>query len=118
MALPVLCAYGCFVMTRNEFAWLIVRALGAFILLLIVLDLLTIALTYLNALIVHNRVMSDAVSDDEAINLAIRYGRLIGQIWSLGIGVVFKVAFSYYCFYRGSWIHGLITSKLPSAEQA
>ena len=105
-------------MTRDEFAWLIVRALGAFILLLIFLDLLTIALTSMNAVILHDKAMSDAINDDEAINIAIRYGRLIGQIWSMGIGVVFKAAFSYYCFYRGSWIHGLITEKLPSAEQS
>ncbi len=104
-------------MTRDEFAWLIVRAVGAFILLLIVLDLITVALTSIQAVILHSEVMSDSVKEDDVLSLAIRYGRLIERIWYLGITVAIKAAFAYYCFYRGAWIHGLLTSRLPSAEQ-
>ena len=105
-------------MTRDEFAWLIVRAVGAFILLLIILDLITVVLTSIQAVISHNEIMSDSVDLDDVVDLAFRYGRLIERIWYLGIGVVFKAAFSYYCFYRGAWIHRLLTSRLSSAEQS
>ena len=104
-------------MTKDEFAWLIVRALGAFLLLLVVVDLLSIILTILNAFITHNKALSLEVGEEEAFGQAIRYGRLYGQIWSLGIGVVFKAVLSYYCFNRGSWIHGLILSKIPTTDQ-
>lgn len=105
-------------MTRDEFAWLIVRAVGAFILLLIILDLITIVLTSIQAVILRNEVMSNSVDPDDVVELAFRYGRLIERIWSLGVEIVFKAAFSYYCFYRGAWIHRLLTSRLPSAEQS
>lgn len=101
-------------MTRDEFAWLIVRAVGAFLLLLIILDLITLALTSLNAVILYNQTGS---ADDE-VTIAIRIGRLIERIWSLGIAVLFKAAFSYYCFYHGAWIHKLLIGRLPSTEQS
>ena len=105
-------------MTKDEFAWLIVRAVGAFILLLVVLDLITIVLTSIEAIILRNEVFSDSTDPDAVVDLAYRYGRHIERIWSLGITVIFKAAFSYYCFYRGIWIHRLLTSRLPSAEQS
>ena len=103
-------------MTKDEFGWLIVRALGAFLLLLVVVDLLSVFLTILNAFITHNKALSLDLGEEDAYEQAIRYGRLYGQIWSLGIGIVFKGVFAYYCFYRGAWIHGLITSRLPTSD--
>jgi len=103
-------------MTRDEFAWLIVRAVGAFLLLLIALDLITIVLASVQAVIFRNEVMSDSVDPDDIVNLAFRYGRLIERIWILGAEVLIKSLFSYYCFFRGAWIHKLLTSRLPSAE--
>jgi len=105
-------------MTRDEFAWLIVRAVGAFILLLIALDLINVVLTSIQAVMVHNEVMSDSVAQDNVVSLAIRYGRLIERIWLLGIEVLIKAFFAYYCFFRGAWIHRLLTSRLPTPKQS
>lgn len=105
-------------MTRDECTWLIVRAVGAFILLLIALDLINVVLTSIQAVMVHNEVMSDSVDQDNVVSLAIRYGRLIERIWLLGIEVLIKAFFAYYCFFRGAWIQRLLTSRLPSPKQS
>ena len=105
-------------MTRDEFAWLVVRAVGAFFLLFIAIDLIALAITSVHAAITYNEAMSDSIDPDDVSIVAIRFGRLIGQIWSLAFEVILKAALSYYCFYHGAWIHKLLTSRLPSAEQS
>lgn len=105
-------------MTRDEFAWLIVRAVGAFLLLLIALDLITLALTFIQAVIVYNGAMTNIANPDDDVQAAILYGRAIERIWYLGITIGLKAAFSYYCFYHGAWIHRLLTSRLPPVEQS
>ena len=103
-------------MTRDEFAWLVVRAVGAFVLLLIALDLITLILTSLQAFFLHEDLMSNSFNQDEVIHLSIRYGRYIEQIWYLGAKVLLKSLFAYYCFFRGLWVQKLLTSRLPSTE--
>jgi len=103
-------------MTRDEFAWLVVRGIGAIFLMFVALDLITILLTSVEAVIVRNAPYSNSV--DQEVDLAIRYGRLIGRVWYLGVEVLIKSFLSYYCFFRGVWIHSLLTSRLPSSEQS
>ncbi len=103
-------------MTRDELAWLIVRAVGAFVLLLIVLDLITIVLASIQAFILHGEVMSESTKEGDVVSLAIRYGRQVERIWYLGIAVAFKAALAYYCFYRGAWMHRMLTSRLPPVD--
>lgn len=105
-------------MTRSEFAWLVVRAVGAFLLLLIALDLITILLTSIQAVSLHSEIMSDPFAQDDVTTRSIRYGRLIERIWYLGIEVVVQALFAYYCFFRGTWIHKLLIGRLPAAEQS
>ena len=105
-------------MTRDEFAWLVVRVVGAFLLLLIALDLITLILTSLQAFLLRGDLMSDSVNQDEVINLSIRYGRLIEQIWYLGIKVLVNALFAYYCFFRGAWIQKLLTRGLPATDES
>ena len=103
-------------MTRDEFAWLIVRGIGAIFLMFVVLDLIYISLTSVNAYMTRYAPMGESVDQD--VEIAIQYGRLIGRIWSTGVEVVLKAFLSYYCFFRGGWLHKLITDKVPSVEQS
>ena len=103
-------------MTRDEFAWLIVRAIGAFMLLLVFLDLVNIALMAVQAGVIRTDISSGSVSSDDEITTAIRYGRLINQMTYLGIELIPKTAFTYYCFKHGGWIHRLLTYRLASTD--
>jgi len=105
-------------MTRNEFAWLVVRAVGAFFLLYVALDLILIVLTSIQAVVLRGEIMSGSVDSDGVVDHAFRYGQLIRRIWGLGFEVLLKALLSYYCFFHGTWIHKLLTSRMPSAAQS
>ena len=105
-------------MTRDEFAWLIVRGIGAFFLLYIALDLITLILISVKALVLHNSIMSESVDQDKVAEMAFHYGQYIRQIWSTGADILLTGIFAYYCFYRGAWIHGLLTSRLPPTQKS
>ena len=105
-------------MTRDEGAWLIVRGVGAFFLLFVALDLILILLTSVEAIALRNEAFSDPGVSDDIVDWAIRYGRLITRIWSLGAEVLLKGLLAYYCLHRGAWLHKLLTQNLPSAERS
>ena len=105
-------------MTRDEFGWLVVRAVGAFFLLYVTLDLILIVLTSVQAVVLHSEIMSGSVDSDDVVDHAFRYGQLIRRIWGLGFEVILKALLSYYCFFRGAWLHRLLTSRMPSAAQS
>ena len=105
-------------MARDEFAWLIVRAVGAFFLVYVALEVISLVLTAGQAVIVHNQIMPDSVEQEIMFEPAVRYLRLIEQIWALGIHILLTALCSYYCFYRGAWLHKLLISRLPETEQS
>ena len=102
-------------MERDEFAWLIVRAVGAIFFVFIALDVIDLLLTSLQVVTLRTEMFSGSVDEDDAINLAIRYGRLMERIWTLGIQIFLTGLCSYYCLYRGKLIHKLLIRNLPSA---
>ena len=104
-------------MTRDEFAWLVVRAVGAFVLLLVTLDVISMALSAMTAVGLHNRIDSVPFNSDESVRLTVDYARQVARVKYLGIEVFFKAGIAMYCFYRGALIHRLLLSRLPSAKE-
>ena len=95
---------------RDNLAWLVVRAFGAYFVLSIALDLVPLVLTILSMakiyiLTADTSAKSDTVSYVMDANWA--------RVQSFSIQVVLNAVFAYYCFYHGKWIHRLLIFRLP-----
>lgn len=105
-------------MSTDEFGWLLVRAVGAFLLLLIALDLVSIASLSLQTVVLRGKIDEVPFDSEEFIRLVVDYTRLIDRVVYLGIEMVFKTALAIYCFYRGELLKRLLVSRLPFEEGA
>jgi hypothetical protein len=100
-------------MARDEFVWLIVRAIGAFLLAFVALELIGLLIVAVQAAVLRFDLLSGSIEEKSATIQATIYGRHIERIWYSGFDIALTGLCSYYCFYHGAWLHKLLISRVP-----
>ena len=105
-------------MTRYEVAWLIVRGVGAFLLVHVALGIISLILTGAATAMAYEQAMPDPIEQSISYESSVRYLRLKEQLWTLGAQTFLTLLCAYYCLFKGAWLQHLLVSRLPKIKSS